>query len=138
MIIKYKLGDLAKDLGMANKDVVTALGNHGADKKHTSVLSESELDFVFNSLTKQYSTESFEQYFVEGKATPTAAAPEPVRAGDAKTDEAFRRRAQQKAEEAATRKIKPQGEPAPQVKERVERVIDTRAAQVDIDKYNEK
>ena len=46
MLIKYKLGDLAKDLGLSNKDVIAAMGSFGADKKHTTVLTEEELNFA--------------------------------------------------------------------------------------------
>ena len=46
MIIKYKLGDLAKDMALQNKDVITVLEPlEGQARKHTTVLSEDELDF---------------------------------------------------------------------------------------------
>ncbi|MEA5049870.1 MAG: translation initiation factor IF-2 [Oscillospiraceae bacterium] len=132
MIIKYRLGDLAKDLNLTNKDVIAALGPDGADKKHTTVLTEDELDRTFNVLTKEHMSPSFAQYFVESKP---AAKPAPVqKTGDPKADEAF----QKAAEAAAAKRQKQHTEAAPVVKERVSRVVDTSAAQVNIDKYNEK
>ncbi len=126
MIIKYKLGDLAKDFGLTNKDVIAALGSHGKDKKHTTVLTEQELDFVFDALTQQYSVPSLEHYFVESR--PAQVKP----TGDAKVDEAFKKAAEDK-------KAKQQKVSAPQeTKERVSRVVDTRAVVVNVDKYNEK
>ena len=131
MIIKYKLGDVAKDLSLANKDVIGALGSYGTDKKHTTVLSESELDFLFDNLTRQHSAADFNAYFVESK--PGAKA-QPVKSGDAKVDAAFEKR----AEEAAAKKEKPVADKSIEIKERVSKVIDTRAASTELDKYNEK
>jgi len=127
MIIKYKLGDLAKDFGLPNKDVIAALGSFGADKKHTSVLSEEELDFVFEALTQKYKIESLEKYFVENKPATVK------KSGDEKVDEAFK-----KAAEAKKVKTKEPVGPQPR-QERVSRVVDTRAVVVSsVDKYNEK
>ena len=51
MIIKYKLGDLAKDMNLPNKDVITVLEPlEGQARKHTTVLSEDELDALQESL----------------------------------------------------------------------------------------
>ncbi len=131
MIIKHKLGDVAKDLALANKDVVSALGPYGKDKKHTTVLSEEELDFLFNNLTRQHSASDFSQYFVDSAPAPK---PAPAKSGDAKMDAAFEKR----AEQAAAKKGKPAAEKPIEIRERVSKVIDTRAATTDLDKYNEK
>ena len=44
--IKYKLGDLAKDLGAASKDIIEMLSalERGEAKKHTTPLAENELN----------------------------------------------------------------------------------------------
>ncbi len=129
MIIKYKVGDLAKDLNLPNKDIISALGNLGADKKHTTALTEGELDLIFNTLTREHMAKSFDEYFVESK--PAAQAPKKSQADD----DAFNRA----VEANAQKKEKKKDENAPVVvKERVSRVIDTRASNVEIDKYNEK
>ncbi len=129
MIIKYKVGDLAKDLNLPNKEIISALGNLGADKKHTTVLTEGELDLIFNTLTREHMAKSFDEYFVESK--PATQAPEKSQADD----EAFNRA----VEANAQKKEKKKDDNAPVVvKERVSRVIDTRASTVEIDKYNEK
>lgn len=132
MIIKYKLGDLAKDLNLSNKDITAALGSQGADKKHTTVLTEGELDLLFENLTKKYMKESFDEYFVESAATakPTAKA-----TGSPANDEAFNKAVAANAEKKEKAKT---GENASVIKERVSRVVDTRTSNVDIEKYNEK
>ncbi len=64
MIIKYKLGDLAKDTGLQNKEVSALLEKFSpADRKHTTVLSEAELDFFFNALTQERQVKSLAPYF---------------------------------------------------------------------------
>ena len=134
MIIKYKLGELAKDLELNNKEVVAALGAYGADKKHTTVLTEEELDFLFDNLTQQRKADSLESYFVEHKpgAAP-ANKPSGAKSGDAKVDAAF-----EKAAEKQRAKIDRKPEKPTVVKERVEKVVDTRAATTNVEKYNEK
>ncbi len=137
MIIKYKLGDLAKDLGLSNKDVITALGAKGADKKHTTVLTEEELDLAFDALTKTHSAPNFDAYFVDAKK---AAPEEPPKTGDAKMDAAFQKqaKAQQQKHQMRERPMKPAADKPIEIKERVSKVVDTRAASTDLDKYNEK
>ena len=64
MIIKYKLGDLAKDMNLPNKDVITVLEPlEGQARKHTTVLSEEELDFFFNAITQQRQAKDLSAYF---------------------------------------------------------------------------
>ena len=75
MIIKYKVSDLAKDMGLSNKDVLTVVNSFGGEeKKHASQLTEEELDFFFNSVTKEHQVNSLEAYFVN---VPEAKKPEP-------------------------------------------------------------
>lgn len=64
MIIKYKLGDLAKDMGLQNKDVISLLEPlEGQPRKHTTVLTEDELDFFFNAITLQRQAKDLNAYF---------------------------------------------------------------------------
>ena len=64
MIIKYKLGDLAKDMNLPNKDVIMVLEPlEGQARKHTTVLSEDELDFFFNAITQQRQAKDLSAYF---------------------------------------------------------------------------
>ncbi|MEG2938953.1 MAG: translation initiation factor IF-2, partial [Oscillospiraceae bacterium] len=88
---------------------------------------------VFNNLTKQHSKENFDEFFVNAKA----AQKKMEKTGDAKMDAAFEKKAaveQVKLE----KKEKPYVEKPVEIKERVSKVVDTRAAATDLDKYNEK
>ncbi|MCI6639999.1 MAG: translation initiation factor IF-2 [Pygmaiobacter massiliensis] len=63
MLIKYKAGDVAKDLGQPAKQVLELLGEKlGEQKKHTQPLTEEELNFVFEHYTKEYEAASLDEY----------------------------------------------------------------------------
>ena len=157
MIIKYKLGELAKDTGLQNKEVATILAPLGGEeRKHTSVLSESELDYFFNAVTLKHQAKSLDAYFGQDDL-PQPKQPEKKAADQGKKPAAQQQNnkkpaAQQKPAEKrdleksaqkqlqkAENKAARQGEAKVVVQERVSRVVDTRGgADVDLSKYNEK
>ena len=48
MEIKYRLHEVAKDLNVPNKEIITLIEeNFGETKKHMTALTEEELNFVF-------------------------------------------------------------------------------------------
>ena len=48
MLIKYKAGDLAKDLGVQNKELLEVITKKfGEGKKYTTPLTEQEINYVF-------------------------------------------------------------------------------------------
>ena len=53
MAVKYKLSELAKDFGMAPKEIAAFLSQYGKVNKNSSqTLSDDELNIVFDVLTK--------------------------------------------------------------------------------------
>ena len=186
MLVKYKLGDLAKDLELTNKDLIGALGPFGADKKHTTVLTGEELNYVFDILTRRAIVDSFDAYFVDKSASKepekknepkdtaninssknnkqekkintkdnkaekaqknqATDSKEKVSAGQPKDNQAQKKTNKKPnqggaPQRAATRirADRPEKADKPlETKEKVSRVVDTRASVVDIDKYNEK
>lgn len=73
MIIKYKLSDVAKDLAVQNKQVVDLLNDKfGEVKKHTTPLTEEELDFLFEHYTRDAEVQNFDEYFASAPARPKA------------------------------------------------------------------
>lgn len=168
MIIKYKLSEFAKDLAVQNKQVADLLsGKFGGEaKKHTTPLTEEELDFLFNFYTREAEVASFDEYLAsappppkkqqnEKQAKPAAAkpAPQPAKAENkpaAKPAEG----GEQKNAAKATQKQQPKKrdglgririkddkpEPAAEAPKRevVTRTVDTRTVDVNLDKFNEK
>ena len=68
--IKYKVSQLAKDMGMTGKLLVELLKKNGVpDKKYTTTtsLEGDELDLAYELITKQNSVESFDQFLSQAK-----------------------------------------------------------------------
>ena len=63
-MIKYKVKDAAADLGVSNKEIIEILEKHcGVTKKTMTTLEESELDVIFDVITKKNKVDSFDEYF---------------------------------------------------------------------------
>ena len=66
MMIRYKVNDIAKDLGVAAKEIVNVLQEYAAPdtkkKSAQSALTEDELNLVFEHFTKKFEIGSLESY----------------------------------------------------------------------------
>ncbi|MDD2955134.1 MAG: translation initiation factor IF-2 [Oscillospiraceae bacterium] len=81
MMIKYRVHEVAKDLNVPSKDVITLLGEHfDTPKKHMTALTEDELNVVFEHYTKKEAVESFDAYFASGEQKKEAPAQIPEQA----------------------------------------------------------
>lgn len=69
-MIKYKLREVASDLGVTGKEVIEVLSKYigGVPKKQTTVLTDEELNIVFDYFTQKNSVESFEKYYATANA----------------------------------------------------------------------
>ena len=175
MITKYKVGEVAKDLGVQNKEVIEILGRfYEEPKKAQTALDTKELDVLFDVLTQENSVENFNSYFAMKKAEKKEEKKE-----DAPVQKKEDKKAEPKKEEGAQKKTAPRKDDKkaeqPQKKEEVKsenkgekksggqstanpfkknekkkdgpmqsrtkgemRTIDTRADNVQLDKYNER
>lgn len=69
MLEKYRVHEVAKDLGVPSKDVITLLGKYfDSPKKHMTALEPDELSIVFDHYTKTHEVESFDAYFAQAAA----------------------------------------------------------------------
>lgn len=146
MVIKVKVSDVAKDLGKQNKDIIELLSAYcdGPAKKAGTILTENELNVVFDKITQENSVKNFDSYFASKKQD---AKKESKKSKPAKNSEKDKKRQSQAAilqmaEQAAKRaeeKAKKKAEQAPQARTKGEaRHIDTRVNNVDLEKYNQK
>ena len=163
MIIKYKLSDLAKDLGQQNKTLIDLFTQWtGEVKKHTSVLTEEELNRVFEHFTKQAEEPSLDAYLASApapapKKEAPAAKPAAPAQPKAQPQGGAQPQAQQKPGQPAQPARKPEQKQPPQKrkerlrmpkddkadkplekKEVVTLTVDTSSADVNLDKFNEK
>ena len=75
MTNKYKVSELAKDFGMASKDMIAVIAEAtGAEKKSGASLNEGEIGLVFEYITKKNQVKSFDGYFATGADARAAAA----------------------------------------------------------------
>ena len=64
IMIKYKVKEVATDLDVTTKDVITVLKTKlGADKKAMTTLTEDELNFIFDYYTQKNAVTDLSAYF---------------------------------------------------------------------------
>lgn len=127
MTIKYKLSDLAKDLGVQNKDLIDLFTQWtGEVKKHTSQLTEQELNRVFEHYTRDGEVQSLDEYLNSAQQSA-----EPKK-------QSAKQPAQKRKERVRMPKPEKEQKPAPQKREVVTVTVDTSSADVNLDKFNEK
>lgn len=167
-MIKYKVRDVAKDLGVSVKEISDILEkNCGVTKKAMATLEESELNIVFDAVTQKNNVANFDKYFASRNkaAEPAKAevkAEKKANNKDSKDNKPNGRKNDRKPENKDNRaegkkQGKPQDKPAKQTKAetkpeakpvevtseeetstRKRRIIDTRAINVDVERYNQK
>ncbi len=130
MTKKYKLHEAAKDFNMPSKKLADLLGKYfPGEKKSQTALEEKELDVLFDVLTAENAVESLDSYF----AMQRTAAPKKEKAPEAP------KAAPAGKKDAAP--AKPAKDPAKPMQARTKgavRHVDTRAGNVELDKYNER
>ncbi|WP_294388203.1 translation initiation factor IF-2 [uncultured Ruminococcus sp.] len=172
-MIKYKVRDVAKDLGVSVKEISDILEkNCGVTKKAMATLEESELNIVFDAVTQKNNVANLDKYFASRNKTAEPAKAE-VKAEkkannkdngkdnkgrDNKNGKKNDRKPENKDNRAEGKKQgKPQDKSAKQTKAetkpeaklvevtseeetstRKRRIIDTRAINVDVERYNQK
>ena len=129
-MIKYRVGEVAKDLGLQNKDVLEILKQYGEDnKKAMTVLEPQELDLIFETYTQNHSVKDFNAYFASASLPreenkPEAKQPEkkpekasaPRKEESKKAPEAKNARPQEQATKEAEKPAQRQPQPKQEVK----------------------
>ena len=166
MIVKYKLSEVAKDVGYSNKDLTDLLKEYGVQiKSNSQVLTEQELNIAFDALTQKNQVPSLSVVF----EAAAKAAEERKKASEERLllqqrEEEERRAAQERAKEALLRPIEPKkpaqpAQPAQQKRPETKTLerkpgeaaaaqdavtgqkvhyVDTRGSSVNIEKYDER
>ena len=167
-MIKYKVRDVDKDLGVSVKEISDILEkNCGVTKKAMATLEESELNIVFDAVTQKNNVANFDKFFASRNKTAEPAKAEVKaekkannkdskdnkpngRKNDRKSDNKDNKaegKKQNKVQDkpAKQTKAEPKAESKPveitseeETSTRKRRVIDTRAVNVDVERYNQK
>ncbi len=132
-MMKYKLREVAADFGLNPKEIAQIMETYfEKPKSNTQVLTEEELNVVFDRVTATHQISSLEVVFaVQPKPQPKAeeAKPQP-KAEEPKPQ-------QPKAEAAPQQSQKPQ-KPAEPERKRERRVVDTSAVQVNANRFDDR
>ena len=149
-LVKYRLKEVAADFGVVPKVIADIISKYfQKPKSNTQVLTDEELNLVFDSMTQTHQIASLEQVFAV-KPAPKAEPPEP----DAPKAEAPKQEAQQAAKpQQAKPQSQPQNQNRPQQpaapsaqpakadkpkepeRKRERRVVDTSAVQVNAGRF---
>lgn len=133
MTKKYKLHEAAKDFGVPTKKLTDILSKYfESEKKSQTALEEKELDVLFDVLTAETAVDSLDSYFsMQKSSAPKAKKETPKKAEKPSSGE-------QKTANAAQKKEKNQDKPMQSRTKGAVRHVDTRAGNVELDKYNER
>ena len=167
-MIKYKVRDVAKDLGVSVKEISDILEkNCGVTKKAMATLEESEINIVFDDVTEKNNVANIDKFFASRNKTAEHAKAEAKaekkannkdskdnkpngRKNDRKSDNKDNKaegKKQNKVQDkpAKQTKAEPKAESKPveitseeETSTRKRRIIDTRAINVDVERYNQK
>ena len=142
-LVKYRLKEVAADFGVAPKQIAEIMGKFfEKPKSNTQVLTEDELNVVFDYITQTNQIESLEVVFA---VTPKPKA-EPAPAEEVKAEPAQEKPAAKTEEKpaqkasAAAPAAKPQQpqKPKPEERKRERRVVDTSAVQVNANRFDDR
>ena len=151
MINKYRVHEVAKDFNVPSKEILDIVSKHfDGQKKSMTALEEAELDVIFEIVTQENSVENFDDYFAsanepkketkkeETEEKAEKAEPDNADAKAEKKPAQTEKKAPAKTAEQPKKKPKdPNAKPQSRTKGEF-RTVDTRANDVDLDKYNEK
>ncbi len=159
-MIKYKVKDVASDLGVQNKEITEILEKYcGVNKKTMASLDESELDVIFDVMTKKNNVENFDSYFaarnekLDGEVSKPAKSEKSEKSKNTTDEKSGKKDNNSKKVNDNKENAKPepaQKTEAPKKEEkqveikseesvqRKRRVIDTRTSNINVDKYNSK
>ena len=147
--MKIKVKDIAGDLGVQNKKITTILEKYcGVSKKTMTTLEENEMDVIFDVITRENAVDNLDSYFAARNAKLDAPAepeaPKQETKAEQKPAQTEQKTAQPEKQPAEKKEQKPEQKPAQTEqkpaasKQRQRRVIDTRATNVDVERYNSK
>ena len=162
---KYRVRDVAKDLDVKTNYVTELIEKNfgGAKKSSMTALESDELDLLFDTVTKENAVDSFDEYFaLKSKNEAPAKKEAPVAEQKSEQKEAAAKPAQKSAPAKDAKPAAKTEKPAAKAQEQVakpaedrpkkknnnkpmqsrtkgeRRTVDTRAGNVELDKYNER
>ena len=130
--VKYRVKEVAADFGVTPKDIAEIVGKYfEKPRSNTQVLTDEQLNVVFDVITQKHQIASLEQVFAVAPQPKKAEAPKPAaQPAQGSAPAANAAPAAQSADKAA----KPQQEQ----RKRERRVVDTSAVTVNADRFDDR
>ena len=138
--VKYRLKEVATDFGTTPKEIAEIIAKFGErPKSNTQVLTDQELNYVFDYMTQTHQISSLEQVYAAKPTAPKAEAPKaaPAKAEQPKQQNNNQNVKQNNNNQPAKQpqpKAEPQ-KPAEPERKRERRVVDTSAVQVNANRF---
>ena len=144
-LVKYRIKEVAADFGMAAKEIMQILETYcEKPKSNTQVLTEEELNILFDVLTQNHPIESLAQVFAVQPAPKAEPKAEEAPKQEAKKPEPKQEKAPQKPAapaQPAPKKADAAAQPvkvAEPERRRERRVVDTSAVQVNANRFDDR
>ena len=143
--VKVRLKELAADFGVAPKEISEIIGKFGEKPKSNSqVLTDTELNQIFEVMTQTHQISSLEQVFAQAMSKAQEKKPEEKKA-EAKKPEADKKpqaskpeaKAEAPKQEAPKAQEKKADKPKEPERKRERRVVDTSAVQVNSARFDD-
>ena len=149
IVVKYRLKEVAADFGVTPKEIAGIISNFfEKPKSNTQVLTEEELNVVFDYMTQHNQIKSLEQVFAAKVPEPKAEAPkaEAPKAEAPKAEQPRQQNQSKPQQNHNPRAEQPRQQQAPKAEAKVEaakeperkrerRVVDTSAVQVNSNRF---
>ena len=142
--IKYRIGEMAKDFGVPARNITNLVAEFFEKPKSAQqVLTEQQLNVLFDVMTQRNQVESIDQVFATAQKQPAAAPKaeeQPAQAPEAKQAPKTENKPAQQQAPKAQQPAKPAQPEKPKEPERKRerRVIDTSAVTVNADRFDDR
>ena len=131
-LVKYRVKEVAADFGMQPKEIAAIVGIYfEKPKSNTQVLTEEQLNAVFDHITQHHQIESIAQVFAVAPAPKKEAPKEAPKSAEEKPSEATARKTEAKPAEKTEK-------PKVEQRKRERRVVDTKAVTVNADRFDDR
>ncbi|MBQ8586828.1 MAG: translation initiation factor IF-2 [Oscillospiraceae bacterium] len=139
-LVKYRIKEVAADFGMTPKAIMEIMGLYYEKPKSNSlVLTEEQLNVIFDHITQKNQIESIAQVFATAPALKAEAGKEAPKAPEAKAvaPKAPEAKAEAGKEAPKAPEAKPE-KPKEEQRKRERRVVDTKAVTVNADRFDDR
>ena len=131
VVSKYKIGDIAKDFGMASKEWVELVSRfYEKPKSAQQSLTEEQLNVLFDVLTAEHQIASLEEVFAVAATAKPKAKPEEEKKPAAEASQTKTEKKDASAPEQGKKPTEPE-------RRRERRVIDTSAVTVNVGRFDD-